>query len=412
MTENNTPFPHMHCTEIQSRLSELLDEQLNSVDSLLIEAHLSECADCIDLLENMKRVQGLLSRQAPEVLRNFNKFHDVYKSNNKSNEMNLSFWDSISKQLENDTLSENLAPNYSTSFISAYLDGEISDGEQKELFERDLAHGSFIYERLGDFLELTRLIQAYAFRMEAACQIDFTEIVLTRFSAEKSTDRMSKSGISEIFSEICNEITAEDLSSFLDEEATLAYQVKIQQHIEQCEICRSRILIFRKVKETLCGTAYPDSLNFWNPIEEKLLQEPVEIRYFPTWRRRLRITLPSAIAALFFTVMLSTSMFLSNHSSAYPYEDNLLGLSFKYPVSSSQGYSFVRDEARNTPLKAYFLTNSMPVTVIPTAYDQKEFVELPVPKSAMLSIPSPEEYLNQIHQEDEFEAPDNIVMTQ
>ena len=52
---------YTHCEEVRDEFSALLDGELSSEELEAVEAHLSQCADCLRVLDGMKQVDNLFT---------------------------------------------------------------------------------------------------------------------------------------------------------------------------------------------------------------------------------------------------------------------------------------------------------------------------------------------------------------
>jgi anti-sigma factor (TIGR02949 family) len=70
---DDAPAGRCRCDEALDRLEEYLDHETSELDTGRLQAHLSECASCLDEADYERRLRALLKRScaetAPEALR-------------------------------------------------------------------------------------------------------------------------------------------------------------------------------------------------------------------------------------------------------------------------------------------------------------------------------------------------------
>jgi hypothetical protein len=95
------------------------------------------------------------------------------------------------------------------------------------------------------------------------------------------------------------------LSIYMDGEMPSPWKEKLENHLEQCSLCREKLNGFRQLFNE---PDLPDEQEFMETAKNKVWQNLAGYNYKPStglWRRRINIPLPAAAAAAVILVILT-----------------------------------------------------------------------------------------------------------
>lgn len=309
--------PPYSLVEMKLLLSQYLDGDLEAEQMLAVDELLQQFPEYQTEFLKLQAAQRLLQ-------------DSMARQTDGESEASGSLWSKIASQLESDQEATAEIPTElcSPEWVSAYIDGEISRQDpDRETFECQLAGNAEASKRLADLTQVSEQVRQFGYRMENACTVDLTEVVMAAFQAEQQGALQTASASDVLDEQQPLDEEWELLSAFADQALSPRETIQASQLIESSDSARAKLAqlnrLLAHIQRVGQGVSQMPSADLWPAIKESMQALEKEEKASQAGQSKRLVWLRKAAIPLAATVLLALLSLPSLHLNSFAPLENV-----------------------------------------------------------------------------------------